>query len=254
MIDGLREDSLYYRAYYRLRRPLLAMLFHGVRWDKDEAEKVKVKLAKRKDEIKRELDSQAGVKLYTVTTHRSAELITLYEVQREIKATYNAIPKTDRQERKQYKAVVDGIGSAIRDCRDTGRGVEEEIGDGLSDQKIAAYLYGTLGLPPFKKKRKDSGKVTVTVDDTALKKTKMRHPEHIKLIDLIIEHRRCNKLISTYLNPDKLLSPLDGRFHSHYKTFGTQTGRLSSSSDPWDFGGNSQNQDREFKWLFLPDE
>jgi hypothetical protein len=29
--------------------------------------------------------------------------------------------------------------------------------------------------------------------------------------------------------------------------------RLASSSDPWDQGGNSQNLDREYKWLFIPD-
>jgi hypothetical protein len=252
MIDGLSERSLYYKAYYLLRRPLIDMMFRGVAWDEKSAKAEKEKLSARKDEIKKLLDQLCGVPLYVVKEHRSDALFVLYSLQRDLRVDYKAIPKTDRAERKAFKVVVDGIGAAIRDCVDDGRGRSYEIGDGLSDQKIAAYLYGTLKLPPFKKRRKDSGKVTVTVDDTALKKTKMRFPEHVELIDLILEHRRCNKLVSTYLNADKLLSPRDGRFHSHYKPMGTQTGRLSSGSDPDSHGGNSQNIDREFKWLFTP--
>ena len=252
MIDGLSETSLYYKAYYLLRRPLIDMMFRGVAWDKEAAEKEREKLSARKDEIKRKLDERCGIHLYTVDEHRSDDLVSLYACQRAIKADYAAIPKTDRAGRKAFKTVVEGISLAIKDCVAEGRGKSYEIGDGLSDQKIAHFLYEVLELPAFKKRRKDTGKVTVTVDDTALKKTKMRRPIHSELIDLILEHRRCNKLCSTYLNPDKLLHPRDGRFHSHYKPFGTQTGRLSSSGDPDGYGGNSQNQDREFKWLFIP--
>jgi DNA polymerase I-like protein with 3'-5' exonuclease and polymerase domains len=252
MIDGLRKDSLYFRAYYLLRKPLIDMMFRGVAWDVESAAVAREKLNVRKDEIKKELDEIAGTHLYVIREHRSRELVILYSLQRDLRSEYQSIPKTDRVGRKAYKPCLDGIKDAIRECIEGGGGKVFEIGDGLSDQKIAAYLYETLKLPAFKKKRKDSGKVTVTVDDTALKKTKMRSPGHAKLIDLILEHRRCNKLCSTYLNPEKLLHPQDRRFHSHYKTFGTQTGRLSSSGDPDGYGGNSQNQDREFKWLFLP--
>ena len=230
------------------------MMFRGVAWDKKAAEEEREKLSRRKDEIKKELDLLTGVPLYVVNEHRSEELLCLYEIQRNLKAEYDAIPKTEKGLRKSFKPCLGGIAEAIKDCRAAGRGVRVEIGNGLSDQRIAAFLYGELKLPPFKKKRKDSGKVTVTVDDTALKKTKMRFQEHTTLIDLILEHRRCNKLCSTYLNPERLLHPSDGRFHSHLKTFGTQTGRLSSSSDPDGYGGNMQNIDREFKWLFYPHE
>lgn len=262
MIEGLREGSLYDLAYVKLRRPLLEMLFDGVKWDRESAEKERNRLAKRRDEIKSGLDLLCGVRLYVINSHRSDELVCLYEIQRDLKRQYDEIPKTDRKARREFKPVVDGIAEAIRDCKLEGRHVSYEIGDGLSDSKIGEFLYGELKLPPAFKKRKDSGKSTITVDDTALKKIKLRNSNFDyarwnyvlihDIVNLIIEHRRCVKLISTYLNPDKLLSPTDGRFHSHYKTMGTQTGRLSSGSDPWSFGGNSQNIDRDLKWLYLP--
>lgn len=252
MIDGLREESLYFKAYYLLRRPLIDMMFRGVAWDREAAKLERVKLSARKDEIKQKLDARCGIHLYTITKHRSEDLQILYSCARDIRAEYKSIPKLDRTGRKAYRSVVDGIAEAIRECSDSGRGTTFEIGDGLSDAKIAYFLYEVLELPKHKKRRKDSGKVTVTVDDTALKKLKMFRPVHAELINLILEHRRCNKLCSTYLNPEKLLHPRDGRFHSHYKTFGTQTGRLSSSGDPDGYGGNAQNLDREFKWLMLP--
>jgi len=225
---------------------------HGVRYDLAMADAKATELVARKGEIKDELlVLTGGVKLWSETKHRSPELIELLATQRELKEQYNAIPKEDKAGRKAFKPQVKAIADEIKACRETGLDSVIEIGTGLSDDKICDYLYTVLKLGPVKKRRKESGLSTVTADDIALKKLRIKYPQHTKLFQLIMEHRKANKLMG-YLNPE-LLSP-DGRLHCMYKPFGTQSGRLSSSEDPMGYGTNLQNFDRSLKTLLIPDE
>jgi len=162
----------------------------------------------------------------------------------------NALPKTDKAGRKALITSIKGAGEEVKALRARGEDVVVERGVGLSDQRIASYLYGTLGLPSHRKRRKDTGKVTVTVDDITLKKVSMASPQYAGLIRLVLEHRKANKLLG-YLD-EAHLDP-DGRLRSTYKPFGTQTGRLSSSENPLGTGRNLQNDARELKYLLLPD-
>ena len=254
LLEGLRPESLYYNAYYRLRQPLIKMLFQGVAWDRESASVVAQKLREEKNELKERLDtSTGGVQLYSVTWRRSGELLELYARQRELRGAKKGLTRTD-EKRREIQTALDKVAGEIRALKDSGGDKRADRGEGLSTSKICEYLYGNLGMKKKWKKRKDTGKTTETVDEVALLHLAQEHPRWEPLITLIRRHRRCEKLISTYLKPDKLLSPLDGRFHSHYKTFGTQSGRLASGSDPWGFGGNAQNLDREYKWLMLPDK
>src|SRR5229473_1850924 len=250
-MEGLREESLYARNYWALRQPLIDMLFDGVAFDVHSARAERERLDGRKTELKLELDSRTGQRLYAVHRHRSQALLDLLDKQRAIRAAKKGLGRSD--EGKRLGVELRAVQQELRDLRAAGGDVELEIGAGLSDQRVAAYLYETLKLPTARRRRKDSGKVTVTVDDLALQRLSMAYPVQRELIFAIREHRRCEKLVSTYLNPEKLCSPVDGRFHSQYKTFGTQSLRLSSGGDPWGFGGNAQNLDREYKWLMLPE-
>lgn len=254
--------SFYVNHYRLLREACFRMLLHGVRYDLAEAQRKAKALTERKDNIKDELDKlsvtwddkkqkEVSHKLYAEDRHRSPELLKLLEEKRQREVEKKAIPKDKKAERKLALAAVREVASRIKDCRDSGRDVTIARGTGLSDQKIANFLYGTLQLPPHKKKRKDTGKITVTVDDVTLKKIKQGRQSIAPLVDLIIEHRKCNKLLS-YLDEEKLDE--DGRMRSFYKPYGTQTGRLSSSETPIDTGWNAQNTDRTLKYLLLPDE
>lgn len=253
LLDGLRKESLYYNAYYRLRQPLLEMLFDGVAWDKESAENERQRLTAEKSELKSELDRLCeGFHLYTVYRFRSPRIIELYAEQRRLREAKKGLRK-GLDGWREAKDAVDRVAAELKRIRGTDEAFVYEFGEGLSGARVCEFLYEKLGLNKKWKRRKESGKRTLTVDEVALKHLIQEHPERELLLLKILRHRRCEKLCSTYLNPTKLLSPIDGRFHSHYKTFGTQSGRLSSGSDPWSYGGNSQNIDREYKFLFLPD-
>lgn len=253
MIPGLRSDSLYFNAYYRLRQPLVQMLFDGVSWDVDSAIAERKRLMAEKERLKDELDQITGpeFRLYTIYRHQSPRLLELLAEQRAVRAAKKPL-KRGMAGWKEAKAEVDRVAAELKALRSADGDVVYERGEGLSGSKVCEYLYEVKGLNRKWKRRKDSGKRTLTVDEVAIKHLIQEHPEETELLTKILRHRRCEKLCSTYLDPTKLLSPIDGRFHSHYKTFGTQSGRLSSGSDPWGYGGNAQNIDREFKWLYLP--
>jgi len=251
-VNRPRPASWFDRHYRELRDAIVAVMVHGVRYDSAMAEAKAVELTERKVAIKAELlELTGGAKLWSETKHRSPELIDLLEAQRRAKESYNAIPKEDKAGRKAYKPIVTRVAEAIKVCRSEGKDSIIEIGTGLSDDKICDYLYGTLKLTVIKKRRKESQTSTPTADDIALRKLRIKYPQHTKLFQLIMEHRKANKLMG-YLNPN-LLSP-DGRLRCMYKPMGTQSGRLSSSEEPLGYGTNLQNFDGSLKQLMLPDE
>lgn len=116
----------------------------------------------------------------------------------------------------------------------------------LSNAKIAAYLYGPLGLPRVVKR----GTGKVTTDEVTVRRLMLKYPEKMDVIGrLILEHRR-KKKVSEFL--DEGVPDADGRMRCTYK-FTTRSGRLSSSKNPHGTGRNLQNIDREVRDVFLPD-
>jgi len=243
----------FYELQYRLvRDACFRLLCHGVRYDVQEAKRRSVELLLRKDSIKDELDGfTGGYKLYAEHRHRSDALLKLMSRKKSLTEQKNALPKSDKVGRKAFIASIKGASEETKALKERGEDVVVERGTGLSDQRIASYLYGTLALPSHRKRRKDTGKVTVTVDDITLKKVSMAAPQYSGLIRLILEHRKATKLLG-YLDEAHLDS--DGRLRSTYKPFGTQTGRLSSAENPLGTGTNLQNFDRTLKYLLIPDE
>jgi len=219
-------------------------MVHGVGWNAQAAKVKEQELDKRKSAIKGQLDGITGQghRLYSVKSHRSQAYKSLLEARRIAKSSGD-------------KAAYKSLAIDIRSLRLDGKDKELEIGTGLSDTAIKKYLYTTLKLPKQFKFRKDTkgANRTLTADEVALRKLRLTHLQHGELFDLILEHRHCAKMISTYLDPRKI-DPADGRFHCMYKPFGTQSGRLSSSESPTNYGWNGQNTDRELKHLFQPDE
>lgn len=243
----------FYELQYRLvRSACFRLLCHGVRYDVAEAQRRAVELLARKEIIKTELDVfTGGYKLYAEHRHRSPALLALMADKKHLTEQKNALPKSDKAGRKALISSIKSTSEESKALKAAGDDVVIERGTGLSDQRIASYLYGTLALPSHRKRRKDTGKVTVTVDDITLKKVAMAAPQYGGLIKLILEHRKATKLLG-YLDEAHLDS--DGRLRSTYKPFGTQTGRLSSAENPLGTGTNLQNFDRTLKYLLIPDE
>ena len=93
-----------------------------------------------------------------------------------------------------------------------------------SPKQMGELLFARLKLDPDAK-RTASGQYAT--DEDTLQKLAGRHP----IIDLILDHRACSKLKSTYV--DKLpecIDPATGRVHTSFSQALTETGRLSSSN------------------------
>lgn len=124
--------------------------------------------------------------------------------------------------------------------------------DAASNQKLAKYLYGELGLPAHR--NKDDG---WTVDSAALHDLIRTNPEHEKLLRLLLEVREVNKLLDTFAK----VEALDGWVHPNYlprqkdqrspdegkRKGGASTGRLGCSEP------NIQQQPKEARRLYVPD-
>jgi uracil-DNA glycosylase family 4 len=107
-----------------------------------------------------------------------------------------------------------------------------------SPPQMKWLLYTKMGLPVQTKKRKtkDGNKTSETTDEDAINKLSKMFPS--KAFDLILNIRGYRKILSTYL---KTFWDSDERCRSDFRTWGTVTGRLSSSENIRGTGLNMQN-------------
>ncbi len=91
-----------------------------------------------------------------------------------------------------------------------------------STQQVARILFETLGLAPGRK-----GKTGYSTDTRVLRGLRDAHA----IVPVIEEWREYSKLLNTYLGPlPELISPDDGRLHTHFNQTVAATGRLSTSN------------------------
>jgi len=109
-------------------------------------------------------------------------------------------------------------------------GIEKKVADMVhttvnlsSPKQLSELLFTTLGLKP-KGKKKASGAFTTNAE--ALEGLRDEHP----VVNLILEYREVQKLLTTYV--DALLEHVkdDGRIHATFLQHGTTTGRFSSAN------------------------
>jgi len=94
-----------------------------------------------------------------------------------------------------------------------------------STQQLSDALFGSLGLPTQGVRRTKSKHYSTAA--SVLEKLRGVHP----VIELILEQRQLQKLLSTYINAlPKMVNPETGRIHTDFNQTGTETGRLSSNS------------------------
>lgn len=119
----------------------------------------------------------------------------------------------------------------------------------LSPKVVAQVIFDEQKMDPNAKNRSTAEEVL------QLLKNKLDNPEHLELIDGILNYRGIKKLLGTYIDalPDEV-NPKTGRIHCQFNQTVTSTGRLSSSNP------NLQNipirdaMGRELRKAFVPDE
>lgn len=116
-----------------------------------------------------------------------------------------------------------------------------------SPAQLASLLYDKFRLPIQRNKhtRKPS------VDKNAIKKLQRVASGEAKVfLHAYQEWKRLRDSISKDIGitPD----PYTGRVHTGFNTEGTETGRMSTSSNPWGSGTNLQNRQKKFRNIFIP--
>lgn len=103
-----------------------------------------------------------------------------------------------------------------------------------SPKQVSDLFYKQLGCKTHKKRGTDS----LTTDDEALKKVCEENPDIAPIALAILESRSLDKLRSTFLEAE--CDP-DGQFRASWMCPGTESFRLSSSTNAFYRGGNLQN-------------
>lgn len=94
-----------------------------------------------------------------------------------------------------------------------------------SPKQMGEILFGRMNLTVKNQKKTAGGKVSTK--ESELEKMKDLHP----IINLILNYRELQKMLSTYIDNIPLMIAEDGRLHAKFLQTGTTTGRMSSQ-DP----------------------
>lgn len=106
-----------------------------------------------------------------------------------------------------------------------------------------------MNLPPQRAKNTRGGR-SITVNEVAIRKLTLKFPRKLdQLGPLLLEYRRNVKMRETLSKP----LDYDGRLRCQY-SFITDVFRLACQETPWGTGTNLQNQDRELRYIYIPDK
>ncbi|MDR1437330.1 MAG: DNA polymerase I, partial [Candidatus Symbiothrix sp.] len=117
-----------------------------------------------------------------------------------------------------------------------------------SPKMVGEILFDRLKIVENSKKTK-SGQYTTSED--VLENLKGKHP----VVEKILEYRKVKKLLTTYIDAlPALLSPLDRKVHTTYNQATTATGRLSSTNPNLQNVPIKDEDGKEIRKAFIPDE
>jgi len=117
-----------------------------------------------------------------------------------------------------------------------------------SPKIVGEILFDRLKIVEKSKKTK-SGQYTTSED--VLETLKSKHP----VIKKILEYRKIKKLLTTYVDAlPNLISPVDGKIHTTYNQTITSTGRLSSTNPNLQNIPIRDEEGREIRKAFIPEE
>ncbi|GHT16105.1 hypothetical protein FACS189426_24030 [Bacteroidia bacterium] len=124
-------------------------------------------------------------------------------------------------------------------------GVEFNIG---SPKMVGEVLFDRLKIVGNSKKTK-SGQYST--GEEVLESLKSKHP----VVEKILEYRKIKKLLSTYIDAlPTLVSPLDEKVHTTYNQAITSTGRLSSTNPNLQNIPIRDEEGKEIRKAFIPDD
>ena len=114
-----------------------------------------------------------------------------------------------------------------------------------SPKQIKELLYGTLKMRPVISRKTH----VATTDEEAILSLRIKYPEHKRIFNLIIDHRKTSKLLGTFLK--SRLNNVN-RLQTSYKPAGTTGARISSQKTIFGLGGDLQQIPRgEFRKMFI---
>ncbi len=117
-----------------------------------------------------------------------------------------------------------------------------------SPKQVGEVLFDRLHLSDKPKKTKGGQYVT---SEDVLESLKSKHP----VIGRILEYRSLKKLLGTYIDAlPQLINPETGRIHTSFNQAVTATGRLSSSNPNLQNIPVRDDEGREIRKAFIPDE
>jgi len=117
-----------------------------------------------------------------------------------------------------------------------------------SPKMVGEVLFDRLKIVEKSKKTK-SGQYSTGED--VLENLKSKHP----IVEKILEYRKVKKLLTTYIDAlPTLISPLDGKVHTTYNQTITATGRLSSTNPNLQNIPIRDEEGKEIRKAFIPDE
>jgi DNA polymerase-1 len=117
--------------------------------------------------------------------------------------------------------------------------LSKPINPGSSKQKIELFKSKKYRIPT--KKGKPS------MDELALKKMRLKHPDD-QDIKVLLQIAKLNKALSSYI---KVEYDPDNRMRFTIRNCGTETMRFAGGKDPWDRGLNVQTLPKEYKHMFV---
>ena len=117
-----------------------------------------------------------------------------------------------------------------------------------SPAKVGEVLFDRLDLEPKPKKTKTG---QYSTSEEVLEKVASKNP----IVGKILEYRQLKKLLNTYLTAlPAAINPATGKIHTVYNQSVTATGRISSSSPNLQNIPVREDQGREIRRAFIPDE
>jgi DNA polymerase-1 len=117
-----------------------------------------------------------------------------------------------------------------------------------SPKMVGEILFDHLKIVEKSKKTK-SGQYTTSED--VLESLKGKHP----VVEKVLDYRKVKKLLSTYVDAlPALISPADGKVHTTYNQVTTSTGRLSSTNPNLQNIPIKDEEGKEIRRAFIPDD
>lgn len=117
-----------------------------------------------------------------------------------------------------------------------------------SAKQVGEVLFGQLKIDEKAKKTKTG---QYSTSEEVLEKLKSKHP----IVEKILEYRGLKKLLSTYINAlPELIEARTGKIHTSFNQTVTATGRLSSSNPNLQNIPIRDEEGKEIRRAFVPDE